>query len=136
MKSPNASQEELLKLAKQAADQFASGNIIGALGIVGIVMLVGGGVVLLLDKVPDSFSILAGTAGSIFILLSGFLYLQKIRMRHDALMVMARGYFDITTQLTSKVNPGTVAATDIQELARTYFRNAMGLLSESDTTPK
>ena len=125
----DAPQKELFKLANQAANEFASGNVIGALGIVGVVMLMGGGVVLVWSDVPNEFSILGGTAGSIFILVSGFLYLQKVRMRHDALMLLAKGYFDITTALTSKVNQGTVAANDIQKLAG----QAVGLLSESET---
>ena len=136
MKSSVATQGELFNLAKQAANEFASGNVIGALGIVGVVMLMGGGVVLFVNPVPDYFSILGGTTGSIFILLCGFLYLQKVRMRHDTLMILTKGYFDITRELASKVNTGTVAANDIQKLADTSFRSAVGLLSESKTQPE
>ena len=62
--------------------------------------------------------------------------MQKTKMKHETLMVLSKGYLDVTTELISKVNDGTVSAKDVNEYADKYFDSALKFLSDKPSEEK
>ena len=86
--------------------------------------------------IKEEFSLFLGVNGVLFISLSGYLYHQKIAMRHESLMKLVDGYFNITSKLAEKINPETVSASNINTFAEKYLESAYKLLSASELGEK
>ena len=130
-------QKNLVELANKAADQFAAGKIPEALGICGVLLALVAIVVLLIglpgndiDSVKEEFALVLGVNGILFISLSGYLYHQRIAMRHESLMKLVDGYFSITSKLAEKINPETVSASNVNAYAEKFLDSAYKLLSD------
>jgi hypothetical protein len=124
------------KLATQAADAFAQGNIVGGIGIAGLSLLVAA-IPLIERSAPPVYQsphfylgILAGVAGCTFIFTSGLLYREKIRTKKDLVLALATGYAEVSAQLASKVDQNAVAANRITEYSDTYWKSMVKLLED------
>ncbi len=120
MTPENKSTSDIFDLAKSAANQFASGNVIGGVGTAGILvtLLASTGIGGAFVKSPQ----MLGAAGILLVVFSGLLYLQKVKIQQDTLMVFAKGYFEVAAALTQKVTSDTVPANAVEHLASAIFK--------------
>ena len=133
----NTAQAQISKIALQAANAFESGNVIAGTGIAGILMIVLAAVALGIgfpwEASPTPklyFGALFGLVGTVFIFISGSLYRMKATMRSETMMLLAKGYIDISLKLAENVNPKTVAADDITNYAEKYIQSVSRLLED------
>jgi len=126
--------KSLLKLADQAAKEFSSGNVAGATGIVGVLLIVTCGFTIFFGSINDTnpvaqqLALLFGSSGLSFVGLAGYLHHQDVQIRHESLKSMVDGYFMVTGKLVEKVNDKSVNVDDINGYSQKYLDSAYGLL--------
>jgi hypothetical protein len=130
--------DKMEELASKAAEAFAKGNIIGGIGIVGVLLLVTAIPLIELAQSPIYQSphlylgLLFGLAGCTFVLVSALLYRERISIRKDTLITMMSGYAEVSAQLASKVDTGAVAVGRITDYADQYFGAMVKLLKSGE----
>lgn len=136
-------QKKFLELAQQAADEFASGNLIGGLAIAGVVMIV----------VSSSFAFVAPTietlsepqvdamvlmctlffvGGLIAFIGAAVLFYRKVSFKSKMLMLLTDQSFELTKLLLTRVRDGCVNIDDVDSLSQRYFKSSMELLGKSN----
>ncbi|PYS35793.1 MAG: hypothetical protein DMF75_02635 [Acidobacteria bacterium] len=135
--------KQISAIALQASNAFASGNVIGGTGIIGCLMILASAIALGIGvpwkdtPTPNIYvGSLLGLVGTVLIFASGSLYRLKVRIRSETMMLLARGYIDISLRLADKVNPGTVAATNMTEYADKFLEGISRLLGEGTSGEK
>jgi hypothetical protein len=127
----------LNQLAKQAADAFVSGNVIGGWAIASLIALMAtiGVLSAATEKaIPANLAIVGGcTLGILSILFAGasmVLYLIRVKARAQFGLAMMSGIYDITAKLTEKIRPELIAANDINRLAESTYKTIEKLLAD------
>jgi hypothetical protein len=116
------------KLAEKAADAFLSGNVIGGVGIAGILCLflsifvfkigISG---IAIDDPELYIGFFLGLSGIALLILSGALYAIKIRLKGNILLSLIEGYNNISIALIQKVKEGTVNSLEVIELSEKHY---------------
>ena len=127
------------KFSEDAVNAFASGRIIGGIGIVGVILLVVSIGIIELGLTTPFYAdpefyivIVLLLSGLVFISISGYLYSRRAEMKHAIYMSVINGYNDAALHFIEKVNAGTVSADNVNELAANHQNKLLEYLKSDN----
>ena len=119
--------ETLSNLAKEGAAAFVAGNVIGGVGIAGLLLLFSSILIAIREPLSEISVQLNQTVfnlllfmGVLLIIFSGILYYIRKLLEHRLLLSLVNGHKEVTLAYIEKLNPGTVNADQVIKLAEQY----------------
>lgn len=126
------------QLANKAADAFVGGEIIGGVGITGVILAAAGVILLVfgvggqrLEAVAANGATLVTILGVVLVVFSGALYVCKKWLEAHTQVTLVSGYQQIVLAFIAKVNQGTVSANEVVVLAEGQMKSLSKLLAGS-----